>query len=269
MYIQITTRCNMSCEHCGMNCTHKGEDMSEEILKAALDLDMSSHVTIGGGEPTIHPKFKDFLFTCLGHNYVDYIWMITNGSMTETSIALARLSNEDRFQCALSQDCFHDEICCTVVDEFNRNNLEIRDNTESLSNAGRCDWGNDSCICSDIVIKTDGTIKGCGCDDAPVIGDVHHGLYHEFKDYWEIGECCKDQEEPEEEDEGLTEEEVTEMWENNILPLVVKAYESDGVPDRPARRESFNNYTDQLCNECEITEDQYDEYCYVGSLPFD
>ncbi len=30
MYIQITTRCNMFCEHCCMNATADGDDMNIE-----------------------------------------------------------------------------------------------------------------------------------------------------------------------------------------------------------------------------------------------
>ena len=35
-YLQITTRCNMRCQHCGFGCTHRGQDMTREVFKAAL-----------------------------------------------------------------------------------------------------------------------------------------------------------------------------------------------------------------------------------------
>ena len=50
MYIQITTRCNMSCAHCGMNCTQEGEDMTMETLKKVLNLGLSDSYIIGGVE---------------------------------------------------------------------------------------------------------------------------------------------------------------------------------------------------------------------------
>ena len=49
MYIQITTRCNMTCEHCCYACTNEGIDMSLVTFKAALELSEASYVSIGGG----------------------------------------------------------------------------------------------------------------------------------------------------------------------------------------------------------------------------
>jgi len=34
MYIQITDKCNMTCEHCGFACTKKGSFMSLDTFKA-------------------------------------------------------------------------------------------------------------------------------------------------------------------------------------------------------------------------------------------
>jgi len=34
-------------------------------------------------------------------------------------------------------------------------------------------------------------------------------------------------------------------------------YEADGVPDWPARREAWNNWTDSLCKDYEISDWQY------------
>ncbi len=67
MYIQITTRCNMSCEHCCYSCTHEGEDMSLETFRNCLGFD--EYNTLGGGEPTIHPLFWQFLgrICAMGH----------------------------------------------------------------------------------------------------------------------------------------------------------------------------------------------------------
>lgn len=43
-------------------------------------------------------------------------------------------------------------------------------------------------------------------------------------------------------------------FEEHYLPELIKAYGSD---DKIAMREAFNNYTDMLCKEGEITEWQY------------
>ena len=53
----------------------------------------------------------------------------------------------------------------------------------------------------------------------------------------------------------LTEEQVQEMFEEFVLPSVVKDY---GADDEIAIRTAFNDYTDFLCKEGEISEEQYD-----------
>ena len=45
-----------------------------------------------------------------------------------------------------------------------------------------------------------------------------------------------------------------------ILPSVKRQYERDGVPDPPARREAWNNWTDSLCKDGCITPRQYEEW---------
>ena len=48
-----------------------------------------------------------------------------------------------------------------------------------------------------------------------------------------------------------------EYFTTEILPLVQEQYEQDGVPDWPARGETWNNWTDALCKNGEISEWQY------------
>ena len=91
----------MSCEHCGMNCTEVGEDMSLEVFEACL-LECDEMLPIGGGGPTIHPEFNNFLLKAIGA--VDYVWLATNGSMTETALTLAKLAKRGVIGCALSLD---------------------------------------------------------------------------------------------------------------------------------------------------------------------
>jgi len=55
----------------------------------------------------------------------------------------------------------------------------------------------------------------------------------------------------------MTNGQVRDAWRANVLPFIVEQYEADGVPDIPARSESFNNYTDSLCKDGEISEYQY------------
>lgn len=62
-----------------------------------------------------------------------------------------------------------------------------------------------------------------------------------------------------------SEEDVSKMWEETIFPLVRAKYEEDGVPDLPARRESFNDYLDSLIRHGEVTDLDANQYTYVGA----
>ena len=57
-----------------------------------------------------------------------------------------------------------------------------------------------------------------------------------------------------------------ELWKENVLPSVREEFEKDGVPDRPARRESFNNYTDALCKDEKISEEMFNDICLPDHL---
>ncbi len=194
MYIQITTRCNMFCEHCCMAATAEGKDMDIETFKKAIEYD--DYITIGGGEPTIHPKFWEFIGLALG--FGEYVWLATNGSQTQTAIALARMAKRGVIGCALSQDSYHDVIDEVVIKAFTKYNQtdndqrEIRDVTSREINGGRCDFGrDDSCACPDLVCEPDGTIKACGCDNAPSFGNINSEI--SIPDDWGSMECYKEQ----------------------------------------------------------------------------
>ena len=47
------------------------------------------------------------------------------------------------------------------------------------------------------------------------------------------------------------------MFEFEILPMVKETYEQDGQPDWPARSETWNNWTDSLCKDGQISDWQY------------
>jgi MoaA/NifB/PqqE/SkfB family radical SAM enzyme len=205
MYIRITSRCNMTCAHCAYNCTAKGADMSLKTYEAALKFssDMGDEsVSIGGGEPTMHPLFWQFLGLAMAD--FEYVWMATNGSKTNTALALAKMARRGVVSVALSQDSYHDPIDESVVEAFtvkrntyggieNRDSdlREIRNVNGKEINAGRCDFGEDSgCVCPDLLIEPDGTIKGCGCADAPTLGTVFDP---QIPEGWQSSECSKEQ----------------------------------------------------------------------------
>ncbi|KKN26567.1 hypothetical protein LCGC14_0873350 [marine sediment metagenome] len=181
MYIQITTRCNMACEHCGYDCGVDGDDMDIETFKAAIKYDDDT-ICIGGGEPTIHPKFWEFIGLALRSN-AEYIWLATNGKKTDTALALAGLAKRGAIGCALSLDNYHDPIDDKVVEAFkatkhilgigDMDSREIRNVTSKEINSGRCDFGTEGCICEDLVCEPNGNVKACGCQDAPLFGNIN------------------------------------------------------------------------------------------------
>jgi hypothetical protein len=55
----------------------------------------------------------------------------------------------------------------------------------------------------------------------------------------------------------MTKREALELYEERWLPSIKKVFEQDGVVDVSARREDWNNFTDWLREEGEITAEQY------------
>lgn len=210
MYLQITTKCNMRCEHCCYSCTMDGMHMPRAVFDAALLLDQDygdEMISIGGGEPTLHPDFWQYLCECIC-NY-EFVWMATNGSQTKIALVLAKMAKRGVISCALSQDEFHDEIDQKVVEAFmdghkkmrdyvsNRNDpdrREIRDVSDKITPIGRAlenEVGHDSCknncVCDDMVIDPMGRIWACGCMKVQ-FGTVLKPKIPKW--YWDMDEKC-------------------------------------------------------------------------------
>ncbi len=58
-------------------------------------------------------------------------------------------------------------------------------------------------------------------------------------------------------DSVMTWEQACEQFESEVFPYAQAQYEQDGVPDWPARREAWNNWTDSLCKNGQISDWQY------------
>ena len=200
MYLKLTERCNMTCKHCCMASTAKGRDMSREVAFAALQLaeDRGDDLTIGGGEPTLHPLFWDILGLALGRVAACDIpvLVVTNGSMTKDALRLADLARRGVISAALSQDSWHDPIDPKVVKAFTKEHRTVgygeRDNdyreirtVERIIKSGRAlKWGTDeSCCCDTLFVEPDGKLWACGCRKesfgtvfAPAIPDDYNGI---------------------------------------------------------------------------------------------
>lgn len=88
--VNITSRCNMRCEHCRGAYTD-ATDMSiktfEKLVKFSQEhLGESGGYLISGGEPLLHPQFKDFLLLLRSHiRKNEFVSITTNGYfLTET-----------------------------------------------------------------------------------------------------------------------------------------------------------------------------------------
>lgn len=57
-----------------------------------------------------------------------------------------------------------------------------------------------------------------------------------------------------------TKKQVLRDFRENVLPSIRATYEQDGRVDGPARREAWNNYTDALCTDRQITRHQCDNW---------
>lgn len=190
MYLQITTKCNMACQHCCYSCSSHGRHADWETVQSMIDFaaDWGEIVAIGGGEPTLHPRFFTILELCLAR--LDYVWLATNGSRTRTMFRLANIMmgddnriftrRPDQLSVALSLDKFHDKIDQRVVDLWRRQKFEIRNVENRVIGQGRAKETGvgqlDDCVCNDLFVQPDGSIKLCGCKEAPVIGHVQNGI---------------------------------------------------------------------------------------------
>ena len=211
-YLQITTKCNMACEHCCFNCggDQPYEHMSMATLKKAFKfmyaLAPGDTINIGGGEPTVHPDFWNMFGAIMefAAKSEARVFMVTNGKLQFRAMALSMLSaseSEDGFRIELSADSFHERIPSMVTDTFKRNNCYVRDNNyySSYIESGRAretsaygkgahmfehpDSDNTSCVCDAVFISPNGDIRQCGCEGrwnlnydwepTPVLGNVN------------------------------------------------------------------------------------------------
>ena len=119
MYIMITSRCNMLCEHCCGDYGPEGEDMDMETFKAALNFAESygfENIAIGGGEPTVHPQFWEMLGLAVLWG-VD-VWLATNGKRKKDALRLAKAAEKRIVAVDLSLDEWHEPIDYEVSDAF-------------------------------------------------------------------------------------------------------------------------------------------------------
>lgn len=201
MYIMITTYCNMTCEHC-FNYTDHPENMSfrtfTKVLKRWGHILQKKYgrICLGGGEPTVHPQFWKFLFYAMTYGTP---WLATNGKRTEDCLRLIGLAKTGKVGVCLSLDKWHEPIEKKVVNAFmeglipkknghgymsvnykndKRTTMTVTD--DILYKAGKSQHGRTRCHCKHMRIFPNGLIKGCACDDSPIIGSVNNGIKKQY-----------------------------------------------------------------------------------------
>lgn len=193
----------MTCAHCCFACTAKGSDMSVEDFHAAIQLakDQEQHITIGGGEPTLHPHFREYLMHAvwelsqLGeHSGMPAVHMVTNGSNTELALNIASLAHQGVITAAVSHDEYHDPIDPRVYRAFEKPkrdyyaNLNRDDHDYRSVNGGgggfiipvgrAKSWGNHphiKCVCDSPFVTPKGQVYPCGCKKTS-LGHVRSGV---------------------------------------------------------------------------------------------
>lgn len=176
MYLQVTTKCNMTCQHCCYSCGPRGRHAPMDVIRQALLQFSDEYITIGGGEPTLHPNFWEILGLCLGYSANDEgsIHIITNGTNKNISLTLLRMSKRGIIGAELSLDQWHDRsmVDPEVIEEYSR---PINPNTTypwsrirqviepSRTGRGKRVGYVNRCVCDDMLIDPQGLIYACGC----------------------------------------------------------------------------------------------------------
>ncbi len=141
---------------------------------------MGTIIDIGGGEPTLHPLFWDFIGIALKHPTRYPPCIVTNGKIKEDALALARLGEKKVLYADLSLDPYHEPIDPEVVRAFQKPSGPAHTNTDyrgirDITSGGTVDpapfgraasWADPKdtrCPGNDLSVAPDGTIYACGC----------------------------------------------------------------------------------------------------------
>ena len=184
MYIQITTKCNMKCAHCALSCSDVGRNMQIETFMKSLFFARDygySQITIGGGEPTVHPEFWTILNSAMYFRPLFHIDIITNGKNENIAMTLLDLTNKGRIFALLSQDKYHEHINKHVVDAYHEKG-RIWDAGNNVIRSGRgktVRGAKKGCCCNGPFINPSGKIYSCGCKNR-LIGNVFEWYDNSF-----------------------------------------------------------------------------------------
>lgn len=170
--------------------------MSLEVFRAGLTLavkrDPYTDITIGGGEPTLHPLLFQFLDEAIAATTRRSVFIVVNGSNKELALKVAEMGQKGLIDAHMSYDQYHDlsMVDPAVIEAFRNQgwrglwggNERPWRNPESVIKQGRAikqipeSKRVDDCCCPVWMIKPSGIIKQCGCNKAPSVGNVYAGI---------------------------------------------------------------------------------------------
>lgn len=115
--IELTRRCNMSCQHCLRGCS-QAIDMSKDMIRSVLDeFDAIWTLTFTGGEPSLVPNLISYAINYIIEKNIplNNFYIVTNGKTYSQSMirALRRAYQyaDEKDMCCLtvSVDHYHDD----------------------------------------------------------------------------------------------------------------------------------------------------------------
>jgi len=133
--IFLTNRCNNECSYCFMNGSPKNNsqitvEQIKEIIERYKSIQVK-YVSLGGGEPTIHPDIKEICQLLFDNNW--HMQFHTNGNDYDFIEWLVNLY-KDSFLNLLIHQSYNDELCEKDVSL----NAKIRDFVRTYKNMLDC-----------------------------------------------------------------------------------------------------------------------------------
>jgi len=186
MYIQITDRCNMRCKHCCSECEKIGDDMTAKMFeKCMIACEEQNLITfIGGGEPTLHPLFDQFLIRMVSScsfGKTEMCGCTTNGTNEEKTAFLYALSksNVHGFYFSVSNDQFHKKIMPKNIQNILKKDprfgkgVFLPKDVKARGRGKKIKEAIDGCVCGEIFVGPNGAVKPCGCSiESPTIANI-------------------------------------------------------------------------------------------------
>jgi uncharacterized radical SAM superfamily Fe-S cluster-containing enzyme len=115
---EITNSCDLNCPICLGQTQDRGYFISPDEMTSMVDKVLEyagpgQIVTLGGGEPTVHPEFFK-LVDILKKSDMHDIWVYTNGCRIACDPNLARQLAEENLNVVLQWDGFNDDMYTTL-----------------------------------------------------------------------------------------------------------------------------------------------------------